>query len=302
MPQIIPALAGALVVAGLIGVVVGLVPRPPAEPAPRTSRPSPLPTRWRHLTRRTKVLLGVGLAAGVVVWAVTGWAIAIILGPLAVAGLPVLLSSPGAEAQIAKLEALEEWTRGLASVLTVGVGLEEAIRATLRSAPESIRPEVTALVARLRARMGTEAALRAFADDLDDTTGDMVAAFLILGARKRGQGLADVLTSLAESVASDVRARRAIEADRAKPRTTARWVTIITIAVLAYLLIFTGEYVAPYGTALGQLLLTLLLGIYVLLLWWMRQMAKGEKLPRFLGLSRGLADTESRSIVGAGAR
>ncbi|WP_166850891.1 type II secretion system F family protein [Isoptericola sp. BMS4] len=301
MPLLIPALGGALVVAGLIGVIVGLTPRPPTDPASRPSRPSPLAARWRRLTKHTKVLLGIGLAAGIVAWLITGWAIAIVLGPLALAGLPALLSAPGTNEQIAKLEALEEWTRGLASVLTVGVGLEEAIRATLRSAPEAIRPEVTALVARLRARMGTEAALRAFADDLDDTTGDMVAAFLILGARKRGQGLADVLTSLAESVSSDVRARRAIEADRAKPRTTARWVTIITIAVLAYLLIFTGEYVAPYGTALGQLLLTLLLSIYVSLLWWMRQMAKGERLPRFLGLS-GLAGTESRTIAGAGAR
>ena len=68
-----------------------------------------------------------------------------------------------------------------------------------------------------------------FADDLDDATGDLVAANLILGARRRGAGLASVLESLAESVADDVRARRAIEADRAKPRTTARWVTIITV-------------------------------------------------------------------------
>ena len=295
MPLIIPALAGALVVAGIIGVIVGLTPRPPADPTPRVATHSPMAPRWRRLTKRTKVLLAVGLAAGVVAWLLTGWAIAIVLGPLAVAGLPALLSAPGSNEHIDKLEALEEWTRGLASVLTVGVGLEEAIRATLRSAPEAIRPEVSALVARLRARMGTEAALRAFADDVDDTTGDMVAAFLILGARKRGQGLADVLTSLAESVSADVRARRAIEADRAKPRTTARWVTIITITVLAYLLIFTGEYVAPYGTALGQLLLTLLLGIYVLLLWWMRQMAKGEKLPRFLGLH--VSDAATRATV-----
>ena len=68
-----------------------------------------------------------------------------------------------------------------------------------------------------------------FADDLDDATGDLVAANLILGARRRGAGLASVLEGLAESVAADVRARREIEADRAKPRATARWVTLITV-------------------------------------------------------------------------
>ena len=85
---------------------------------------------------------------------------------------------------------------------------EQALVSTLRSTPEPIRPEVARLVSRLRARWSTEDALRAFADDLDDATGDLIAANLILGARRRGAGLASVLEGLAESVAADVRARR----------------------------------------------------------------------------------------------
>ena len=79
-----------------------------------------------------------------------------------------------------------------------------------------------------------------------------------------------------------MRARREIESDRAKPRSTARWVTIITIGVLAFLAI-TGEYVAPYGSPFGQVLLTLLLALYVATLIWMKRMAAGERLPRFIG-------------------
>ncbi|MEO8749003.1 MAG: hypothetical protein ABI384_01280, partial [Allobranchiibius sp.] len=150
--------------------------------------------------------------------------------------------------------------------------------------PDAIGPEVTRLVARLGARWGTEDALRAFADDLDDATGDLVAANLILGARRRGRGLANVLESLAESVSADVRARRAIEADRAKPRATARWVTLITVGVLVFLTL-TGQYVAPYGSPIGQVLLALLLGSYVATLIWMRMMTRGKPLPRFIGLS-----------------
>ncbi|MFZ1373208.1 MAG: hypothetical protein WAS01_05355, partial [Nostocoides sp.] len=80
----------------------------------------------------------------------------------------------------------------------------------------------------------------------------------------------------------DVRARREIEADRAKPRATARWVTIITVTVLGFLAL-TGDYVAPFGTPLGQILLIALLSLYVATLVWMRHMATGTPLPRFVG-------------------
>src|SRR3546814_1306427 len=98
-------------------------------------------------------------------------------------------------------------------------------------------------------------------DELEDATGDLVAANLILAARRRGAGLAQVLESLAESVAADVRARRQIEADRAKPRATARWVTIISVGVLLILAI-SGTYVEPYRNPLGQVILVTLLAAY----------------------------------------
>ena len=204
MTPLIPALAGALMVAGLIGVAVGLRPSP--APSPRPTRRARV-RRWQ-VSRRTQVLLLAGLLAGGVVALFTGWLVAVLVVPAAAAGLPVLLATPP-RTHLDRLEAMEEWTRSLAGVLTVGVGLEEALVATLRSTPGPIRPEVGQLVARLRARWSTEAALRGFADQLDDATGDLIAAQLILAARRRGPGLASVLNSLAESVAADVRTRRA---------------------------------------------------------------------------------------------
>lgn len=277
MSPLIPALGGALMVAGVLGIIAGLQPRPQRPAAPRRVRVSSL-----RLSRRSQGLLVAGLLVGVLVALISGWLLGVVVVPLAAVGLPVLLSSSGEEAKIAQLEAMEEWIRGLAGVLTSGVGLEQALIATLRSAPEPIKPEVNRLASRLRARWSTETALRAFADDLDDPTGDLIAANLILGARRRGPGLATVLDALAESVASDVRSRRQVEADRAKPRTTARWVTIITVAVLG-VLAFTGSYVDPYKTPVGQLILAVLLGAYVGVLIWMRAMAAGKPLPRFIG-------------------
>ena len=51
--------------------------------------------------------------------------------------------------------------------------------------------------------------------------------------------------------------RRKIEADRARPRTTARWVTLITLGVVA-LGALNGTYIRPYGDSLGQLVLAAL--------------------------------------------
>lgn len=285
MTPVVPALGGALIVAGLIGVVVGFIPQPERPAAPRRRS---LADRVR-LSRRTRLLLVIGLGAGLLVALVTGWLLALVLGPVATVGIPYLLSSSDAQDQIKRLEAMEEWIRSLSGVLTVGVGLEQALIATLRSTPPLIKPEVGRLVARLRARWSTEAALRALADELDDSTADLIAANLILGARRRGSGLAAVLESLAESVAADVRARRQIEADRAKPRTTAHWVTIITVGVLVVLAL-TGDYVAPYRSGMGQLVLALMLAAYAGVLVWMRHMAAGRPLPRFIG-KRALEET-----------
>ena len=214
--------------------------------------------------------------------------------PAAFVGIPLLLQTSEGKNQIARIEAMEEWTRSLAGVLGAGVGLEQAMQATLsRSTPDAIRPEVQLLVARLRARWDTRAALRQFADELNDPTGDAIVAGLLLAAERRGQGTAKMLEGIAERAAEDVRNRRRIEADRAKPRSTARWVTIITVGVIV-LMTFNGSYIKPYSHGIGPVILLALLGAYVAALLWMRRMSKGEELPRFLG--------ESRALPGSGGK
>lgn len=280
MTGLIAALSGALLVAGVLGLVASLRPAP-ERPAAPASQPGWV-TRLQRVPRRQVGVAAASVAVGVGVALVSGWFVAVVAVPAAALGLPLLLQVSPENERIARLEAMAEWTRNLAGVLTVGVGLEQALAATLRSTPDAIRPDVSRLVARLRARWSTEEALRAFADDLDDSTGDLIAAYLILGARRRGSGLASVLQGLAESVADDVTARRKIEADRAKPRSNARNVTLITLAILG-LLTLNGSFMAPYGTPLGQLILTVLLAAYAASLVWLRRMSEGQPMPRFLG-------------------
>jgi Flp pilus assembly protein TadB len=286
MTPFLAAVTAMVLLAGAALLVAGYRPVPvkaaPADTVLISGRLQRLAMRPGRFSPRTRMLLLAGAAAGLVIWLLSGWLVAVVIMPVACAGLPVLLGAQRGTTSIERLEAMEEWTRGLAGVLTVGVGLEQAIIATLRSTPDPIRPEVATLVARLRARWMTGAALRAFADDLDDATGDLIAASLLLGAERRGAGLASVLEGLAQTVAEDVRIRRAIEADRAKPRTTARWITFITVGVLV-LFALNGTYIRPYGSGVGQLILLALLGAYVGALAWMRSLAQGSRLPRFIG-------------------
>jgi tight adherence protein B len=278
------AAAGAMLVAG------GLLTIASAFRAPATvTTPPRIPALHRILRRRLartgeRNRTGVLVAAtvGVLVWVLTGWAVAAVILPASAAVVPSLLRVPDAKRAIKRLEAMEEWTRNLAGVLTVGVGLEQAIIASLRTTPQAIRAEVAALVSRLRVRWNTEQALRAFADDLNDPTGDRIASALIIGSRTRAQGLAIVLERLGETVSDEVRMRRRIESDRAKQRAAARYVTIIVLLTVL-LLAAIGDYVAVYATPGGQLLLIAWLGLYLGCLWWMRYITAGEPMPRYLG-------------------
>lgn len=283
MNALLAGLAGALIAAGMLGTVLSLRPAPDAADLPAVRRPRRIATVWAGVPRGRRWAALAGLAVGILAAAMTGWAVLIVVLPAAVLGLPLLLATSTETVRIARLDGIAEWARNLSGVLTAGQGLEQALIASLRSTPAAIRPEVSSLVTRLKARWPTEAALRAFADDIDDATGDLVAAALILGARKRGPGLAAVLTGLGESTAADVRARRQIEADRAKPRATARWVTILSAGALAVLGL-SGQFLAPYATPLGQAILLVLLAAYAGCLVWMRRMAATPPPPRFLAV------------------
>ena len=293
MTAVYAGLAGALIVVGLLAIVAGARR---TVPAPRRA-----PTRRRTSLRFGAVRSGwarwrwpVAGGAGVLAWVVSGWPVAAGIAAATVIGLPVLLGTAKvATARIDRVEAIEEWTRRLSDILLAGSGLEQAITASLRTCPPPIGTEVSALVARLAARWPIEQALRAFADDLDDAAADLVVAALVLASRRRGPGLARVLTAVADSVAQDVAVRRKVEAERAKPRTTARAVTLITFGVVA-VGAFSGTYLAPYGDPLGQVVLAVVVAGFIGCLAWMRALTLPVPEPRFLTKASGFTKTESK--------
>ncbi|MFD6469547.1 type II secretion system F family protein [Streptomyces goshikiensis] len=276
-------LCGLAVAGGLVGLAVGIIgTSAPAGPSltARLRAGRSMVSRDAAMARRMRI--AAGALAGVVLWLVTGVFVAGALVFLAVVGVPWLLApTKSAAARIGKLEALGDWTQRLANVLRLGRGLDEALQISRKGCPEDIAGEVRDLVDRLHIGWRPTDALRHFGDALGDVTADKVVAALVLSAADRGPGLAQALDDLAESVHEEVARRRAIEADRAKPRTTMRWMTIITLGVAGAGFLIP-SYTAPYGTLLGQLVLGVLAAGFVGVLALMRQIANVKPVPRFL--------------------
>ncbi|OQR63428.1 hypothetical protein B6E66_13880 [Streptomyces maremycinicus] len=276
-------LSGMAVIGGLIGVAAGLV----GTVMPRRA---PWWRRWRsartgrdqgvRLRQRALAVIAAVVFAGV--WLVSGNFVGGALLGAAVVGVPWLIApAPLAQEHIGRLEALSEWTQRLAGLLRLGMGLEQAMTTSRKGAPDELAGQVINLSDRLRLGWRPEAALRAFADELDDVTADKVAAALILSVNDRGPGLAQALEDLAATVRDEVAKKRAIEADRAKPRTTVRWMTVITVAVVTAGF-FVPSYTKPYSTLLGQLVLAFLTAGFIAVLALMRQLGTFRRIPRFL--------------------
>ena len=273
---VLAALAGAAVVGGLVLFAAELLRRAPSPGTPP----------GRQLTRRSlsagqgrRVLIAV--VAGLAALAITRWPVAGLAVAAGVIFLPGLTFSGRQRHRTAMLEGLEQWIRRLADMLTASRGLEDAIETSARSAPAAIAEPVTALARSLSARTGTEAALRAFAADIDDPAGDRIAAALIIATGRRGGAVREVLNALAVLLARDVAARREIEAERAQHKTTVRWI-IIFVAGFSVFAVLNRSYSAPYGTVAGEIVLALVTGLYAAGLGWLHHLGTIPAPGRFL--------------------
>jgi Flp pilus assembly protein TadB len=301
-PAALAAIATAALIAGVMLIVAGLVGtrRPAAPPAAAVAGFAALlgvglPARQR---RNRRALLGLALAATAAVWLLTGWPVGGLIAGLAVLGMPWLLTVGAAERKIiARLEAVETWTRRLKDLVRSGNGLISAIITSARTAPAPIADEVSELAAALQAGADPQHALDAFAEALADFKADEVIAALKLHAGDRGQRLSDVLTSVAAAAAREVVMRRGVAAKRAEPRFVTRFMTGL-IAVVLVVVFTDSAYAKPYGTVLGQLVLFAATLLLVGMLAWIRRLTQPPKRSRFLATAasavHGPALTEDR--------
>ncbi|MFJ8715084.1 type II secretion system F family protein [Streptomyces violaceus] len=220
---------------------------------------------------------------GLVVLVLTRWAVAGIAAGVLVFFWDRLFGGAGEErAGMRRVEALASWTESLRDTIAGAVGLEQAIPASARAAAPVLRPHLDALVDRLRSRTPLPDALQQLADEIDDASADIIVAALILNARLRGPGLRQVLGALAKSAREEVDMRQRVMAQRASTRRSVQIVVAVSVAFVLGLSIFNREFVEPYGSPLGQVVLAGVCALFALGFWWLRKLSTIETPERFL--------------------
>jgi Flp pilus assembly protein TadB len=276
-------LGGMLAGTGLLLLVVAFVGVPGRDPG----RPPRFAALRRH-PKQTTVMAMLGVGVGLTVLIVTRWLVlAVALGPLAGFWRQVFGGAAEERRAIARLDALASWTESMRDTIAGAVGLEQAIPATAATSAPVIRPALNLLVDRLRIREPLPTALVRFADDLDDASADLIVAALVLNARLRGPGLREVLGALAESAREELDMRRRVDATRRSTRRSVQIVIGVTLGVAALLVVLNRQYVEPYGSVVGQLVLAVSVALFAAGVLWLRRLARVQGPERFLS-ARGL--------------
>lgn len=229
--------------------------------------------------RRALIALGVAVLVAVLTrWPVAAGATAavIYLWPTMFGGAKT------ATGQVERLEALATWTESLRDSIAGSVGLEDAIRHSLTAAPPVLQPALQRLEGRLRVQIPLTQALAAFAEEFEDSSADLVVAALILNSKLRGPGLVATLSALATAAREEVDMRRRIEEGRKSLRRTALIIVGATAIFAGGMAVFSRDYVAPYSTPLGQLMLAVVLSVFAGGLMWIRSAANLRPPERFL--------------------
>ncbi|MDA8289142.1 MAG: pilus assembly protein TadB, partial [Actinomycetota bacterium] len=228
------------------------------------------------------------------VGAATGWPVGALLAGLAGWGLPGLLAGTKGRAEaLARIEAVAGWAEMLRDTMAGAAGLEQAIVATATVAPLAIRAEVATLAVRLEGER-LAPALRGFADEVADPTMDLVVAALVLAAEHQASRLGELLGSLAQAARDQATMRLRVEAGRARSRTSVKVVVGVTAGLALGLAVLNRSYLAPYDSALGQLMLALVGAMFAGAFVWLSRMTRPSVPERFLATELTVPEPTSR--------
>jgi hypothetical protein len=214
----------------------------------------------------------------------THWPVAALLAAgVGAAGPSLVGAAARRRAIVVRLEAIAGWSEQLRDVMAAAAGIQEAIGATAPLAPVAIRPEVLRLAGRLE-REPLRDALRGFADEVAHPLADTIVAALLLAAERQGR-LADVLGEVARTARQTASMRLRVEALRARTYVTTRLIVGITIAMGVGLVALRRQYLAPFDTVAGQVMIAVIGAMFLSAGVLLARLARPVEPPRLLAES-----------------
>ena len=240
--------------------------------------PRPLALDWDVVWWRAALVV----AAAAVGWWATGWPAAAVLAG-ATAGVAPMLSGTRRRRDLVqrRSEALAVWAEMLRDTIASHAGLREAIAVTARVAPAPIRAEVQTLAVRAE-RDSLPNALRQFAVDVADPVADLIVAALVIAAERQAQRLAELLSHIARAAREQSAMRIRVETGRARTYASSRALVVITLGLAVALLVFSPEFMHPYDTATGQVVLVAIGALFAGALAGLVRLGRPAVSPRLL--------------------
>lgn len=238
---------------------------------------------------RLAARFGLAVVVGVSCWLWTGWIAAGAAG--AVTGwsaLSVVGLRDRRRLAMAQTEAVAVWAEMLRDLLVSNAGMREAISRSARVAPEPIAAELKAL--EVRAQRGQlSGALRRFADELANPVADTVVLAIMLAEARAVADLGGMLADVAASTRETVAMQRRINAARARVYRTSQLIAGVVAFFIGLLLVTNREYMEPFGTAVGQLVLIGVLAMVGGSVWSMMRLSRPVQAARLLRVGAGRA-------------
>jgi hypothetical protein len=272
----LPAAAIAVVVCLLLAAAGAAIARgtgwPYATAAPSASTPS-------VLSEVSGNRIAIGMAAGVLVLFATRWALLALTVAVMVVFWGALLHDTRADEERRRIEGIAKWLEDLRDTLRgSAMGAEEALEQVALRPPASIAVPLRTFAHRRRQGFRTEDALADLADDLSHPTADAAVAAirLVIGGNTSAGRLYGTVNALSLAARDEVTARERIDRTRAVYHSSMKRLVVIGAVLVAYLKLAGGDLLAPYDTAVGQIVLLLPLSMWLGCIFWLRSLCRYE--------------------------
>ncbi len=266
------ALVGVIAAAGILVAIRGWV-GVPDRPAPR------VPDLDLTLVAKR---VGPALFAGALVAWLSGWPAA----GLAIAAIALMVplffdAARRRRELVERADALAAWADMLRDTIVAHAGLQQAIVSTAQVAPGPIRAHVRTLAVR-SARMPLADALRRFASEMADPVADKIVAAVVIADAHQAQNLPQLLGEIAQTTRQQASMRQRVETSRAKTYASSRAMILITGTMVVVLAVGSPEFMAPYDTGWGQVVLAIAGALFAGAVWGLIELSRPVPEPRVL--------------------